>query len=50
MTARRSPVEALAEGANTTPLTMAAVGYLVLLIPLVVLSRRLERRYAWSVR
>lgn len=42
--------EALAEGANTTPLTMAAVGYLVLLIPLVVLSRRLERRYAWSMR
>jgi polar amino acid transport system permease protein len=42
--------EALAEGANTTPLTMAAIGYLVILIPLVLLSRRLERRYAWSVR
>ncbi|QHI98378.1 ABC transporter permease subunit [Xylophilus rhododendri] len=42
--------EALAEGANTTPLTMAAIGYLLLLLPLVLLSRRLERRYAWTAR
>jgi len=41
--------EALAEGANTTPLTMAAVGYLVLLLPLVIFTRHLEKRYAWSV-
>lgn len=42
--------EALAEGANTTPLTMAAIGYLILLIPLVTFARRLEKRYAWSVQ
>lgn len=42
--------EALAEGANTTPLTMAAIGYLIILIPLVMVSRWLERRYAWSFR
>lgn len=42
--------EALAEGANTTPLTMAAIGYLILLLPLVLWSRRLERRFAWVVR
>ncbi len=42
--------EALAEGANTTPLTLAAIGYLIMLIPLVALSRWLERRYAWSFR
>lgn len=40
--------EALAEGANTTPLTLAAIGYLLLLVPLVMYTRRLERRYAWS--
>lgn len=41
--------EALAEGANTTPLTLAAIGYLILLFPLVMFTRRLEKRYAWSV-
>ncbi len=48
MLARAS--EALAQGANTTPLTMAAVGYLVLLLPLVRVARWLETRYAWNVR
>jgi len=42
--------EALAEGANTTPLTIAAIGYLILLIPMVTLSRWIEKRYAWSVK
>ncbi len=35
---------------NATPLTMAAVAYVLLFIPLVVLSRTLERRYRWSHR
>lgn len=39
---------ALSESGNTTPLTMAAVGYLLILYPLVYYSRRLERRYAWK--
>lgn len=41
--------EALAEGANTTPLTMAAIGYLALLFPLVMFARHLEKRYVWAV-
>lgn len=42
--------EALAQGANTTPLTMAAIGYLIILLPLVRVARWLESRYAWNVR
>jgi polar amino acid transport system permease protein len=42
--------EALAQGANTTPLTMAAIGYLIILLPLVRVARWLETRYAWNVR
>ena len=36
---------ALNESANSTPLTMAALMYLILFAPLVVCSRWLERRY-----
>jgi len=36
---------AQAATANTTPLTMAAVGYLIMFVPLVIASRGLERRY-----
>ena len=36
---------ALNESANSTPLTMAALMYLMLFAPLVVCSRWLERRY-----
>lgn len=34
--------------ANTTPLLMAAVAYLLMIYPLVMLSRRLERRRGWA--
>ena len=34
--------------ANTTPLTMAAVAYLIIFVPLVVLSRWIETRFAWK--
>lgn len=33
---------------NTTPLTMAAIGYMIIFFPLVVASRYLEKRYAVS--
>lgn len=36
---------ALSQSANSTPLTMAALLYLILFAPLVVFSRWLERRY-----
>ena len=36
---------ALSESANSTPLTMAALLYLLLFAPLVIFSRWLERRY-----
>jgi polar amino acid transport system permease protein len=36
---------ALSEAANSTPLTMAALLYLLLFAPLVIVSRWLERRY-----
>ena len=39
---------AQAFSANTTPLTMAAVAYLVIFLPLVVLSRWVESRFAWK--
>ena len=34
--------------ANTTPLTMAAVAYLIIFLPLVLLSRKLERGRVWK--
>ncbi len=39
---------ALGFAANTTPLTMAAIGYLLIFLPLVVLSRWVETRFAWK--
>ncbi|WP_343504378.1 amino acid ABC transporter permease [Alloyangia pacifica] len=34
---------------SATPLTMAALAYLAIFLPVVILSRLLERRYAWAV-
>ncbi|MFW2589897.1 amino acid ABC transporter permease [Sagittula sp. SSi028] len=34
---------------SATPLTMAALAYLAIFLPVVVLSRLLERRFAWTV-
>jgi polar amino acid transport system permease protein len=39
---------ALALSYNATPLTMAAVMYVLLFLPLVIASRRLERRFGWG--
>ena len=39
---------AQAFSANTTPLTMAAVAYLLIFLPLVVLSRWIESRFGWK--
>ena len=39
---------AQAFSANTTPLTMAAVAYLLIFLPLVVLSRWIETRFGWE--
>jgi polar amino acid transport system permease protein len=38
----------LAYAANTSPLTMAAVGYLLIFFPLTMASRWVETRYAWK--
>ncbi|MEC8851618.1 MAG: amino acid ABC transporter permease [Pseudomonadota bacterium] len=38
----------LAYAANTSPLTLAAIGYLLVFFPLVVLSRWVETRFAWK--
>ena len=38
---------AQAYSANTTPITMAAFAYLAIVVPLVVFSRWVERRFAW---
>ena len=38
----------LAYAANTSPLTLAALGYLLVFFPLVVLSRWIETRFAWK--
>lgn len=38
----------LAYAANTSPLTLAAIGYLLVFFPLVVLSRYIETRFAWK--
>ncbi len=34
---------------SATPLTMAALAYLAIFLPAVILSRALERRYSWAV-
>ncbi|MGI9333671.1 MAG: amino acid ABC transporter permease [Gammaproteobacteria bacterium] len=39
---------AQAFAANTTPLTMASIAYLLIFMPLVVLSRWVETRFAWT--
>lgn len=39
---------AQAFAANTTPLTMASIAYLLIFVPLVVLSRWVETRFAWK--
>lgn len=39
---------AQAQAANPTPLTMAAIAYLVIFLPLVVVSRWVETRFAWK--
>jgi polar amino acid transport system permease protein len=39
---------AQAYSANTTPLTMAALAYLVIFVPLVAFSRWIEHRFAWK--
>ncbi len=38
----------LAYAANTSPLTLAAIGYLLVFLPLVILSRWIETRFAWK--
>ena len=38
----------LAYAANTSPLTLAAAGYLLMFLPLVILSRWIEARFAWK--
>lgn len=39
--------EAQSFSGSATPLTMGALAYVVIFLPLVILSRLLERRYAW---
>ena len=39
---------ALGFSANTTPLTMAAIAYLIIFMPLVAFSRWIESRFAWK--
>ena len=34
--------------ANTSPLTLAAIGYLIIFFPLTLFSRWVERRFAWK--
>ena len=34
---------------SATPLTMAALAYLAIFLPVVILSRGLEKRYSWAV-
>jgi polar amino acid transport system permease protein len=38
----------LAYAANSSPLTLAALGYLLMFLPLVILSRYIESRFAWK--
>lgn len=39
---------AVSDSGNTSHLTVAAIGYLCILYPLVYYSRRLERKYTWK--
>ena len=39
---------AQAQTANGSPLTLAAIAYLVIFLPLVVLSRWVEARFKWK--
>lgn len=39
---------ALSMSSNATPLTIGAFLYVLLFLPLIIVSRRLERRYAWG--
>ena len=39
---------AQAYSANTSPLTLAALGYLLIFFPLTLFTRWVERRYAWK--
>ncbi|WP_236635907.1 amino acid ABC transporter permease [Paracoccus aminophilus] len=39
---------ALSMSSNATPLTIGAALYVLIFIPLIIASRRLERRYAWG--
>jgi polar amino acid transport system permease protein len=41
---------AQAFSANATPLMMAAIIYVIIFVPLVAVSRFLERRTQWGVR
>ena len=38
----------VAYGANTSPLTLALIGYLIIFFPLVLLSRWIEYRFTWK--
>lgn len=38
----------LAYAANSSPLTLAAIGYLIIFFPLTMLSRWIETRFAWK--
>lgn len=38
----------LAYAANTSPLTLAVIGYFIIFFPLVILSRWIESRFAWK--
>ncbi len=40
---------AVSYSSNSTPLMMAAAGYLLIFLPLAILSRRLETRTRWAV-
>ena len=42
-------IAATAYSSNSTPLMMAAAGYLVIFLPLAVLSRRIETRFRWGI-
>lgn len=39
---------AVAFSSNATPLTLAALGYLVIFLPVVILGRWIETRFAWK--
>ena len=39
---------AVSFSSNATPLTLAAIGYLVIFLPVVILGRWIETRFAWK--